>query len=156
MKYTVEGLKQTDLCSLKLTICDAIILSFIIKNKHIYNLNNILNNNPILRISEIALKKRIKKYINMGLLQNNTEFIVDLLKEKSLYSKNNGIGECVCEWCQIKTVILHKHHYPIAKKDNGKQIINICPNCHSEFHNYINYEPSKKLEATYVEKKENI
>ena len=47
----------------------------------------------------------------------------------------NDSGEKkACEWCGCKTTILHKHHYPIPKRLGGKEVVNICPTCHYEFH----------------------
>ena len=45
-----------------------------------------------------------------------------------------GFGDTVCEWCNCKTVVLHKHHYPIPKSEGGTKTVSICPNCHHEFH----------------------
>ena len=59
------------------------------------------------------------------------------LKDKSLCGF--GFGNKQCEWCGINTMVLHKHHYPIPKKLGGIDIVNICPNCHHEFH-YCDYE----------------
>lgn len=53
------------------------------------------------------------------------------LKQLVLENKNTG---GVCEWCGCKTSALQKHHYPIARKDGGKEVANICPNCHYEYH----------------------
>ena len=60
------------------------------------------------------------------------EEIVSLLAKKNLIGF--GIGSRICEWCEVTTMILHKHHYPIQKKDGGKKTVDICPNCHHEFH----------------------
>ena len=54
------------------------------------------------------------------------------IKDEILNDK--GFGDKTCEWCGCKTTILHKHHYPIPKRMGGKQIVNICSNCHNEFH----------------------
>lgn len=50
----------------------------------------------------------------------------DVLKE--------DLDDKICEWCGAKTSILHNHHYPIPKRLGGKEIVKICPNCHSKFH----------------------
>lgn len=54
------------------------------------------------------------------------------IKEQILNSK--GEGNKTCDWCGCKTTILHKHHYPVPKRLGGKDIVNICSNCHNEFH----------------------
>ena len=53
------------------------------------------------------------------------------LKEKTIELSHKGN---VCEWCGNESYILQEHHYPIQKKDGGKKIVNICPNCHYTFH----------------------
>ena len=58
--------------------------------------------------------------------------VVASLKQKRL--QGLGYGKEVCEWCGIYTSVLHKHHYPIPKQDGGTKTVNICPNCHHEFH----------------------
>jgi len=62
---------------------------------------------------------------------NFTE-IAKLLKEKN--SREVGIGHLVCEWCQVNTLILERHHFPIARKDGGEETVKICGSCHAEFH----------------------
>jgi hypothetical protein len=54
------------------------------------------------------------------------------IKEQILTKKGNG--EKICAWCGCKTTVLHKHHYPIPKRLGGKETVDICPNCHDEFH----------------------
>lgn len=39
-----------------------------------------------------------------------------------------------CEWCGRKNYVLHEHHYPISKSHGGTTIVNICPNCHANYH----------------------
>lgn len=58
--------------------------------------------------------------------------LVEQLKAKNM--KGLGFGNNECEWCNVKTSVLHKHHYPIPKSEGGTDIVNICPNCHHEFH----------------------
>lgn len=47
---------------------------------------------------------------------------------------NKGEGDKVCAWCGCKTTVLHAHHYPVPKRLGGKEVVNICSNCHHEFH----------------------
>ena len=56
----------------------------------------------------------------------------EAIKQELLSEKEDG-GK-ICEWCGCKTTVLHKHHYPIPKRDGGKETVNICSNCHMEFH----------------------
>ena len=48
-----------------------------------------------------------------------------------------GIGNRQCQWCGVKTLYLQEHHYPVLKSKGGKDIVSICANCHSEFHNKL-------------------
>lgn len=61
--------------------------------------------------------------------------VVEQLKSKNM--KGLGFGNNECEWCNVKTSVLHKHHYPIPKSKGGTDIVNICPNCHHEFHYHM-------------------
>ena len=53
------------------------------------------------------------------------------LKEMILQNKDKGRS---CEWCGKKTTVIHRHHYPIPKKNGGTDIVEICSDCHAEFH----------------------
>lgn len=55
-------------------------------------------------------------------------------KQYVLKNKNTGI---VCSWCGCKTSAIQKHHFPIAKKKGGTKTVDICPNCHYEYHKII-------------------
>lgn len=54
------------------------------------------------------------------------------IKEQILNRK--GEGEKICAWCGCKTTLLHKHHFPIPRRMGGKETVEICSNCHNEFH----------------------
>ena len=69
------------------------------------------------------------KVTNRG---NVSKEVYEELKDEVLLGKETA--EKVCEWCGCKTSVLHKHHYPIPKRLGGTQIVNICSNCHAEFH----------------------
>lgn len=71
------------------------------------------------RIGEEELEKISNEYEN--------------IKNEMLNQKDDNTQ--VCEWCGINTSVLHKHHYPIPKRYGGKDVVNICSNCHNEFHN---------------------
>lgn len=40
----------------------------------------------------------------------------------------------LCEWCRCNTAWLHAHHFPVSRSDGGTETVDICPNCHAEFH----------------------
>lgn len=56
----------------------------------------------------------------------------DEIKTEILNEKEGG--KKVCEWCGYQTSILHKHHHPVPKRLGGTETVNICANCHGEFH----------------------
>lgn len=66
----------------------------------------------------------------------NKQFEYKDLKDIVIASKNKG--DKTCEWCGCKTTILHAHHYPIPRRLGGTETVNICPNCHYEFHDLEN------------------
>ena len=96
--------------------------------KNYNELGNFLDVQPdtayrcVLKLQRLGYLKTIKM---------SKEEIVSNLKNKK---NNSDIGDLECEWCRTKTLVLHKHHYPIPKAEGGKEIVNICPNCHQEFH----------------------
>lgn len=68
-----------------------------------------------------------------------------IIRAKRPQSSSNSIFDKVCSWCGANTAILHGHHFPIPQCDGGEKIVNICPNCHYEFHTMEN---SKFYSAT--------
>lgn len=80
-------------------------------------------------ISKTTLIKIKNRLIKKELLKKTTSPIE--AKEIVLSNKNKG---AVCEWCGCKTNAIQKHHFPIPKSKGGKDTVNICPNCHYEYH----------------------
>lgn len=64
---------------------------------------------------------------------------------------NNTDKEHTCEWCGNKTSILHKHHFPIPKRQGGKEIVSICPTCHFEFHS----KEREMMGGSFIELEQN-
>lgn len=86
-------------------------------------------------ISIQTIKASLLKLEKMGVIKiskTNPQKISEILINKNLISK--GVGNKLCQWCKIKTFILHKYHFPIPKNKGGTMTVNICPNCHSDFH----------------------
>ena len=69
--------------------------------------------------------------------------VVEMIKHRNF---NNCIPK-KCEWCGKKVLVIHEHHYPVEKRNGGKDIVKICPSCHSEYHLLINgnYELNKEV-----------
>lgn len=111
---------------------------------HILNLQK--NNIPIISLDQLKIIKELSynrglnnalsRLIKVGLItkhQLTPEEKMEILLLKRDYN-NYGIGSNECEWCGCKTMVLHQHHYPIPKKNKGTETVNICPNCHYEYH----------------------
>jgi hypothetical protein len=47
---------------------------------------------------------------------------------------NNG-----CLFCGYDNSFLDGHHYPVRRKDGGDRVIDICANCHREFHTLTDF-----------------
>lgn len=86
--------------------------------------------------------EQMKELVSQGTLSK----IKKSLYEKRLLKKittpqdakkivvNNKGNWFECEWCGCKTTAIQKHHYPIPKSKGGTETVNICPNCHYEYH----------------------
>jgi hypothetical protein len=84
-------------------------------------------------VSKVSISKWINQLVEKGYIERKSdEFIVENLKNKKL--KGFGYGNEFCQWCNIYTSVLHAHHYPIPKSKGGTDTVDICPNCHHEFH----------------------
>lgn len=84
-------------------------------------------------VSIKSVSKWMNQLVNRGYITLVGEKdIVKKLKSKDM--KGLGFGDEICEWCGVHTSVLHKHHYPIPKSKGGTKVVNICPNCHHEFH----------------------
>lgn len=45
----------------------------------------------------------------------------------------------ICTWCHGETLSLERHHYPKERRHGGVDTVDICANCHREFHNLVNH-----------------
>lgn len=91
-------------------------------------------------LKELRKKGYVKTYYDSE--------IVDLLKAKKM--KGLGIGSKICAWCEVGTHVFHAHHYPVPKSKGGTELINICPNCHVEFH-YLERRDQIVLEPEQIQ-----
>lgn len=84
-------------------------------------------------VSKVSISKWMKELVNKNYIEiPENENIVTELKNKRM--SGLGFGNKICSWCEVKTSVLHEHHYPIPKCKGGKSVVNICPNCHHEYH----------------------
>jgi hypothetical protein len=70
----------------------------------------------------------------------------DVLKQKT--PQKHTLFNSSCEWCLCSTISTHKHHYPVPKSQGGTKTVDICANCHFEFHQLVDlviHSPSSKL-----------
>ena len=98
---------------------------------------------PLLYKQPRTLSRNLSKLENMGLIRlvGHNHDLVEYIKSKA--KKRKSIFESAgleCEWCGDKVMILESHHYPIQRVDGGTETVNICPTCHSMYHNLRTYE----------------
>lgn len=91
---------------------------------------NIYNADTYSKLKREQLKLIKKRLCELGYITKKVNN-VELLKEKTILLSHSGYK---CEWCGNECYILHKHHYPKSLQEGGKNIVNICPNCHYTFH----------------------
>ena len=104
-------------------VLNTTVKEFISYITNIYNFNinnNIYNDNDNERI------------VHESSDDKNSLLAYEQIKDEILSDKGNG--NKTCAWCGCKTSVLHKHHYPVPKRLGGTEIVEICSNCHHEFH----------------------
>ena len=69
-------------------------------------------------------------YIRMLTQQERVQGLI----AKRSWSAWNGAGAYQCVWCHCFTTTIHHHHYPVPKSKGGIAIVDVCANCHAEFH----------------------
>lgn len=77
----------------------------------------------------------IKKGVIIRKSVQDAKWVKDRICSKNF--QGLGVGDKACAWCQINTCVLHSHHYPTPKSANGTETVDICPNCHAEYHFYF-------------------
>lgn len=89
------------------------------------------------KVTKPTIAKSLKRLKERNYIQDYADGgIVEKLKAKKM--EGLGIGKKTCLWCKVKTYVTHSHHYPIRREDGGTETIEICPNCHHEFHYHEN------------------
>lgn len=91
-----------------------------------------------LDISNRTVQRSFEELLSHKLINKfffTEEKIISSLKTKTQISFDNPIYRTnSCAWCESQAYILHKHHYPIPRSLGGEEVIEICPNCHCEYH----------------------
>ena len=82
----------------------------------------------------------------------NGQEAVELIKRKlkQSWSYSSLTPNARCSWCKCSTFTLHSHHWPVKKCEGGCQTIDICPNCHVEYH-FLTDEGLILLKSQYAE-----
>lgn len=105
-------------------------------NNYITNDNDKHNDNDNDNDNDVSFIESQRYVTLQGTYRQN---VIDSFYElKDMVLKNKILlpdsGDKECEWCGNKFDNLEKHHFPIPKRYNGKEIVNICHNCHKKFH----------------------
>lgn len=101
--------------------------------KHIYNIQMLSNKMPYFNSKTILrIIERLQASEAIRLVEIDDKRKVEFLISKDL--NGYGVGNLACGWCGINTLVLHEHHYPIPRSQDGTKTVSICPNCHYEFH----------------------
>lgn len=98
--------------------------------QYLLNDYDIRKTDNMMRYSPYQLRTIKKRLYKLGYISKRYINPYDL-KSKTINFSHLGLK---CEWCGKECYVLHKHHFPISSKDGGKEIVNICPNCHYTFH----------------------
>lgn len=98
-----------------------------------YLLSKWMNEKTFSRPLLLRMKHHLRKIGLSDLLElvSPTRTSAEDAKEFTIKNSHKGYP---CEWCGEESFLLHKHHFPVPRKDGGTEIVNICPNCHSTFH----------------------
>jgi hypothetical protein len=107
-----------------------------------------LSKNSVYSSIEILLSHKI-----IETCESHNIYEIECLLNRKRQTAHYQISEITgssCSWCGYSTPILHEHHYPIPKREGGKQIVEICANCHSEFH-YLAESKFFKISREYYD-----
>ena len=126
-----------------LDLNDCLILEYIIK-RDLSTALNISTDNPMLNMGETAIKRRCNKLKQKRLIE-----ISKISDKQAFDALNNGYLKG-CLFCGYNKSFLDKHHYPIRVKDKGTETIEICSNCHREFHTMTDYERFYKATSKII------
>lgn len=97
--------------------------------------NEIIDRVARLQLTKRQIEKCVNDFVKSGLLKASKidgAEIISLLKSKSP-QRIKGAAK-FCFWCKGSTYSLQEHHYPIPRSKGGTEVIQVCPNCHYEYH----------------------
>ncbi len=104
-----------------------------------------------------TVRKAIDELISKEYIEEHNEQVDVYAIKTHICDKNIpdvGMGHLACEWCGYHTFILDRHHFPVPARLHGTLTVNICRNCHAEFHYLVDrtrYKPGSKMLAAISE-----
>ena len=108
-------------------------LLLVYSNDNYIDNDNDNDNDSIVDVSPTYRKNTQATTIN-SIKDTNANIIYQYENLKNTILLESKKGKKICEWCKCKTSVLHRHHYPVPKRLGGMEVVNICSNCHAEFH----------------------
>jgi hypothetical protein len=150
MKSTINGFSQKALIDRGLNAHDALLLDWIyqaIDSNEFKSVNRngfdfyfisyerVLDALPILKINtKKGIRKKFIELKNKGALEKAS------FSDQEAYEKlKAGPFDSGCHFCGYNTTFLDKHHFPVRASKGGTETIDLCANCHREFHHIADY-----------------
>lgn len=84
--------------------------------------------------SQHTVSKAIFKMETTGFIK-----ITQTTDEEAYRKLNNMNSKFGCLFCGYAGIAIDKHHYPVRAKDGGIRTIDLCSNCHREFHHITDF-----------------
>lgn len=69
-----------------------------------------------------------------GMRPNEAKDLLCRKQPQTLGESDETFFPNICAWCECATAHLHAHHWPVPKSEGGTETVDICPNCHMEYH----------------------
>ena len=129
----------------KLKIDEGVILGALNAGQDRATVEQLVEALPLLYNKKEALLRKVKNLKEkkiISFIEYSDEEVFNTLK-KGIFPIDS------CQFCGLDDIILHKHHYPIRRKDNGQKVINLCPNCHTRFHMMADYDKKYVFNPKY-------
>jgi len=115
----------------------AVVVGLILQEPEGIDKSSILRSLPF--ISRPSLGSVLNRLLDGAVIfahRANPFIVQQILKSKAL--STTGYGRLTCSWCDCQTLVLSNHHFPVPAKEGGMDTVEICSNCHTEYHYLIN------------------
>jgi hypothetical protein len=96
--------------------------------------HSVLIKSQLKTLDQRSVLSALKELIDMGLAR---KILITDKEAFDLLCRNSADTGCL--FCGWNNAALDSHHYPVRAKDGGIETIDICPNCHREFHCLVDY-----------------